>query len=292
MPSRGSAPSRRRRLILWITCAGLSGLLLATPANIRTRIASGLEWSVFFPIRAVLGWGGGGLLTRLQNRRLEKELTDARLELSMLRDAGRENKSLRRMIGLRARGAVHLMPARVVGRSADWPGEVLWIEADGRPETGLAVVTPDGLVGRVSRTSGSRAMVETLWHSRVAVSVVDARSGEQGILRWDAARPGIVLIENVPLQADFRAGDAIVTSGMGEIFPKGILVGHVLAGEEDPRTQLKRIRVRPAARRGRVGEVFVLTERPPEGDASTYYPEPEPSPVSPPRIPGDGGINP
>ncbi len=42
----------------------------------------------------------------------------------------------------------------------------------------------------------------------------------------------------------------------------------------------------------RIGELFVLTERPPHGDASILYPEPEQSRAGPPRIPGDGGIHP
>jgi rod shape-determining protein MreC len=286
MPARGVPRSTRNRLILWFICAGLSGLMLATPPGFRGSVASALEWSIFLPVRAVLGWGGRSLFVSTQNRKLQKELTAERLETARLSEAGRENQTLRRMLGMQARADLSLIPGRVVARSTEWPGEILWLEVTGRPAMGLAVVTPDGLIGRVARAVGSRALVETLWHSRVAVSVVDARSREQGILRWDPARPGEVSIEQVPLQADYRAGDAVITSGMGEVFPKGILVGHVLAGEEDEKSQLKRIRVRPAVRRGRALEVFLVEERPPAGDATKSYPEPEGRPAGVPPLPG------
>jgi cell shape-determining protein MreC len=73
---------------------------------------------------------------------------------------------------------------------------------------------------------------------------------------------------------------------MGEVFPKGILVGYVQGGQEDPGTQLKRIRVRPAVRRGRALEVFLLDERPPLGDATRLYPESGGTPAGAPPVPG------
>lgn len=286
MPSRSAPRSTRKRLVLWFACAGVSGLLLATPPGLRDSISSALEWSLFFPIRAVLGWEGRSLFVSAQNRKLERDLTAERLETARTGEARHENETLRRMLGMQARTALSLTPARVVARSTDWPGEVLWVEVAGVPELGLAVVTPDGLIGRVARTSGSRALIETLWHSRVAVSVVDARSREQGILHWDPAHPGEVSIDHVPLQADYRAGDAVITSGMGEVFPRGVLVGYVRGGQEDSGTQLKRVRVRPAVRRGRALDLFLLDERPPLGDATTLYPKSEATPAGVPVAPG------
>jgi rod shape-determining protein MreC len=105
-------------------------------------------------------------------------------------------------------------------------------------------------------------------------------------MRWDPARPNEFFIDPVPPQGDFRIGDRIVTSGLGEIFPRGILVGHVLGGEQNPRTQLKRIRIRPAVRRGSAREVFLVTERPPNADGSTLSPPSEQAPAKPPPLPG------
>lgn len=273
MPTRGGLRSARTKLTTWLVCVALSGILIAVPRGIRDGVASGLEWSVFLPVRSVLGWGGRSLFLSMQNRQLQRELGTERLRAERLEDSGRENETLRDMLGMAARDDIVLIPAQVRGRSLDRTGEVLLIEASGRSlEPGLAVVTPDGLLGRLARSSGTRGQVETLWHTKVAVSVVDARSGEQGILRWDPVHPRELVIEQVPFQADYRTGDAVVTTGMGEVFPRGILVGHVLAGEEDRTTQLRRIRIRPAVARGRALEVFLLTERPPFGDASSLYP--------------------
>jgi rod shape-determining protein MreC len=260
---------------------------MVTPSSFRNAAASGLEWSVFFPVRAVLGWGGRSLLVGLQNKRLMRELTAERLETSRLREAGRENQTLRRLLGFRSRAGLELRPGTVVGRSIGWPGEVLWVRFSDPVQPGFAIVSPEGLLGRLARLDGSLGFVETLWNTRVAVSVLNRRSGEQGILRWDPSQPAALSIMDVPVQADYRSGDLIVTSGMGEIFPKGIAVGTVLKGEDDPRTQLKLIRVRPVVSRGRVAEVYLVGERPPDGDASPLFPEPEQTVTGSPPMPVD-----
>jgi rod shape-determining protein MreC len=286
MPSRFSTRQARKNLLVWAVCAAASGLMVATPLSVRRGVASGLEWSVFFPVRAVLGWDERSLMTYRENRRLQRDLTSDRLMISRLGETARENEALRRMLGMQERTHLGIVPARVVGRSIDWPGEVLWVNLSGSAGSGMAVISPDGLIGRVAQVAGDRAMVETLWHIRVAVSVVDARSREQGILHWDPARPGEFSIDPVPLQSDFRPGDSIVTSGLGEVFPSGIRVGHVVGTEPDPRTQLKRVRVRPAVNRGRAQEVFVVQERAGEADAKDLFPDPSPTPPGEPPISG------
>jgi rod shape-determining protein MreC len=277
---------------MWVGCASVSVLLLASPGRLRNGIAQALEWSAFFPVRAVLGWGDRSLLTQIENRRLRRELTAGRLEASRLRESARENEVLRRMLAMSARSQLDLTPARVLGRSLAWPGEVLWAEVHGTATPGGAVVTPDGLLGRTARVSGNMVWIDTLWHSRVAVSVVDSRSREQGILRWDPARPGRFAIDQIPLQADYRIGDPIVTSGLGEVFPMGILVGYVSGEDRDPRTQLKWVEVQPAARRARAQEVFLIREKPPEADGSSLYPPPESSPAGEIALPGGPGVRP
>jgi rod shape-determining protein MreC len=255
-------------------------------------MASVLEWSVFLPVRSVLGWGERSLLTQIENRRLRRDLTAGRIETSRLRESARENEVLRRMLGMSARSELTLIPARVVGRSLAWSGEVLWAEVSGEAFPGGAVVTPEGLLGRTSRVSGGRVWIETLWNSRVAVSVVDGRSREQGILRWNPAHPGSFAIDQVPLQADFRVGDAIVTSGLGEVFPMGILVGYVVGEKRDPRTQLKGVEVKPAVRQARAQEVFLVRERPPDADGSSLFPMSSPRAAGEPPAPGAPGLRP
>jgi rod shape-determining protein MreC len=286
MPSRSSNRLSRKTLLYWATCAAVSVLLIATPPNVRRGIASALEWSVFLPVRAVLGWDDRSLFLSRENRRLQKDLTSGEIEISRLGDTGHENEALRRMLGMRERSRVGIVPARVVGRSIDWPGEILWVSLSGSASPGMAVVSTDGLIGRVSRVTGDRALIETVWHSRVAVSVLDGRSREQGILHWESTRPQEFAIDPVPLQSDFRPGDPIITSGLGEVFPSGIRVGYVLGTEPDPRTQLKRVRVRPSADRGRAQNIFVVEERAGGADASALFPEPRTTRTGPPPFPG------
>jgi len=287
MSARGPSLTRRRNLIVWLACAAFSVLLIATPVSLREGIARVLEWSAFLPVRSWLGWGERSLALHGENRRLLRELTDARLVAGRLQESADENQSLRRMLAMRARSDMRLIPARIVGRTPAWPGETIWIEVDGLIRTGTAVVSPAGLIGRVATVLGPRAQVTTLRNAQTVVSVIDASTREQAILRWDPARPGGMSTDPVPIGSGFRVGDAIVTSGLGEVFPRGILVGHVVGSEPDPRTQMKRIRVRPAAGGGGHHEVFLLDERPGERDAGDLYPSPGLRDAAAPALPGD-----
>lgn len=292
MPARGSSLAGRRVFWIWLTSAALSGLLIATPPSFREQLASVLEWSIFLPVRAVLGWDGRSLAAYSENRRLSREAARGTVTIAGLRDAGRENRALRRLLGMQARSTIELTPGRVVGRSLDWTGEVLWIEVTSPGRSGAAVISADGLVGRLSRGGSGRAMVETLRHRDTVVSILDGRSSEQAIARYDPSKPELLVSEPVPLQADFRLGDPIHTSGLGEVFPAGILVGHVRGAETDIRSQMKRILIRPVSRRGRVQEVFLLDERPPLGDASSLFRPPESTPARAIPLPGGGDLIP
>ncbi len=292
MPARGSTLAGRRVFWIWLTCAAFSGLLIATPPSLREQISSALEWSVYLPVRAVLGWGGRSLAVYQENRRLAREAAQRGLEAASLRDAGRENRALRRLLGMQARSTLRLHAGRVVGRSLDWAGEALWVEVAQPGVAGGAVVSAEGLVGRVSRVREGRLQVQTLRHPETVVSVLDGRSLEQAIARYDPAHPERLVTEEVPLPADFRIGDAIQTSGLGEVFPAGILVGFVVSIETDARSQMKRILIRPSSRRGRIQEVFVLEERPPVGDASDLFQVPARVPERSIGLPGDGEIVP
>jgi rod shape-determining protein MreC len=103
--------------------------------------------------------------------------------------------------------------------------------------------------------------VRLLRNEDTPVSVRVARSRVLGIVEWD---PGAsrLKITKVPLHADMVPGDTLLTSGLGGVFPPGLLVGVVSDIEEPPDRLLKEATLRPFGTFFRLEEVFILMPGP------------------------------
>lgn len=98
---------------------------------------------------------------------------------------------------------------------------------DPRVEKGMAVLSPKGVIGRIGEISGSTARVDMITHaqSRIPVSVMTS-SGESAsaiMTGANAQKPKLVYVDEDILDI----GNAVVTSGVGGVFPPGLPVGHV-----------------------------------------------------------------
>ena len=82
--------------------------------------------------------------------------------------------------------------------------------------------------------------------------------GEVGIVENDPGLPGFLRMSNLPREANIQPGDTVISSGLGGIFPKGLVIGHVLEIGEDEYGILKHALLRPAANFNRLEEVFVV----------------------------------
>jgi len=258
---RSSRHSLLSRLRPWV--APMAGIFLSVglsvlPLAFKAGLAGVLERTVFYPYRFALGWGPRSLTAQSKAVALAREQAGRALEGDETREAERENDRLRGLLGFHRRADVDLVPAVVVGRGRARFGDLLVVEPAerGGAAVGQVAISPEGLIGRVASTEGGLARVECLTNLNVAVSVVNQRSREGGILRWGLSR-GSLVIDGVPSQADWRPGDRVITSGLGTAFPRGILVGWV-GGHRSGRGGLQSVLVRAAASPGRAQEVFLL----------------------------------
>ena len=122
----------------------------------------------------------------------------------------------------------------------------------------MAVITADGLVGKVLRVFGSSAQVLLINDQSSGVGVILDKSRLQGVIKGTAA--GEVILEKVMTDEQVTPGERIVTSGGDQIFPKGITVGTVM--KVSPGADLfLNIRVRPSANLSRLEEVLVITKK-------------------------------
>ena len=196
-------------------------------------------------------WAGfsGGADAARERDALRAELDAARASLLELEALRAENRELRTALKISSRRP-RLVPAEVLSRGGAggwWRSIRLSRGRDAGIVPGCAVVSADGLVGRVVDATAATADVLLLCDaaSQVACVVSNRADGARGILRGGGVSPvaggeGLEMLHAVePLAADYlgkdlelRPGDSVYTSGLGDVFPAGIPIGVV--GEVSP----------------------------------------------------------
>jgi len=94
-------------------------------------------------------------------------------------------------------------------------------------EPGMAVISPQGVVGKVKMTSKHFSVVTSVLNIDLMISGVMKRTGYFGTIQWDGGNPEYVNFNFIPRHVQPAAGDTIITSGYSGIFPEGILIGTI-----------------------------------------------------------------
>jgi rod shape-determining protein MreC len=130
----------------------------------------------------------------------------------------------------------------------------------------MPVITPDGVVGRINRTTGDTSDILLSVDPRSAIDVVLPRSGGRGILRGKPGENGYrCAIEYLMQGEQAKEGDAVVTSGLGG-FPRDLPVGKVTRVARNAAGQSQELEVSPDVDFARLSEVLVVVAPPPPAD--------------------------
>lgn len=137
------------------------------------------------------------------------------------------NQKLEELLGLARSKQVKGIPAAVIGRSADhwWQQVTLGRGTNDGVKDGSVVLSPGGLVGRVTQTTGTTSRVLLLSDPSSRVGVAISRSRFMGYLRGKTGNRAVMeFFEKVP---DVRKDDIVTTSSFSQLFPPGLPVGRV-----------------------------------------------------------------
>jgi rod shape-determining protein MreC len=246
--------------VLVITC-GISFALMLLGPRAQARVAWFIQHTLLAPFESSVAWIDQSVGIYWENHRLRGRLTQLQIEADALSAERLENVRLRRLLDLEERKPYELLASNVVARSLDRLGGSLTLDkgASDGIEPGRAVLTPDGLVGRVERVTPHQARVLTLLHRDCAVAARIERTRVDGILEWEFGNQPTLDLRYVSSQEDVKVGDLVVTSGLGGIFPAGIRIGTVAKVGIEPNGLMKEILVRPAVDFRSVEEILVYT---------------------------------
>ena len=206
-------------------------------------------WKDYVDLRAV----------REENKRLQLETTMLKRRLDQLQDQAVETQRLERLLAMRQSSRAQFLTARVVGKDAtNWFKTVLLdrgsLEGIRRNQPALA---PDGLVGRVVEVTLTSSRVQLLTDPVSAVGGLIRRTRVTGIVSGNLGAGARV--RYLPLMADVAVGDEVVTSGMGGVFPKGILIGRITSVERKSGALFQEATLQSAVDLSRLEEVLILT---------------------------------
>jgi rod shape-determining protein MreC len=124
----------------------------------------------------------------------------------------------------------------------------------------MAVAAADGVVGRVIEVFPNAAKVLLITDPNSGVDVIVQRTRAQGIMEGRIEESCI--LKYVKKSDDVQVGDRIITSGLGGIFPKGLLAGKVTKVERKRPGIFQAVEVDPTADLSRLEEVLILSEEP------------------------------
>lgn len=129
-------------------------------------------------------------------------------------------------------------------------------------ECNMPVITDDGIVGYVAQAGVSWAKVVTLSEAESSVGAMVERTGEMGLIvgSYQLASEGLVELTYLSAESDVAPGDRIVTSGYGNVYPRGLVVGYVESVEKNSLNQALTVTVRVSARLSELRKVMVITD--------------------------------
>jgi rod shape-determining protein MreC len=195
--------------------------------------------------------------TKKENATLKKRLTVISTEIMASRDIRNENDRLRRLLDLKeAWPDVELKGADIIAQDISLMYKTVIIDRGSKKgfHIDMPIIVPQGLVGRVISVSADTSQVLLITDVNSAVPAVVENSRIKGIIK--GLGNGKLSFDYVRSDEEIKPGDRIITSGLLEIFPRGLLIGSVRSIVRLEHKMFAEILVEPYVRFDTTEEVF------------------------------------
>ena len=177
-----------------------------------------------------------------ENKELKDRIAYYERELLLYEETARENARLQDLLDyVQQNENMRYLTACVTARSLNGYVNSLTLNVGTRHgvSENIPVVTGMGLIGRVTEVGNSWCKVHTLMNDEMRISVMVERTRQEGtlggLIQQNGETVGIQLYY-LPENADIVIGDRIITSGIGGVYPKGLLIGTVVSLPEEENT--------------------------------------------------------
>jgi len=249
----------KKTLIHTIIALVLSVALLLSGERF-TSLAGNITATLFyFPFHKLKNTIGRLMVTADDNAALSASVVELSQRLQVYNEVLEENRRLRALLGFVPPAEFKIVPTEIIGVfGAGIPNTVMInLGAKDSVRVNQTVVNRNGVAGRVAEVMDDYSVVYLLTEPRCRVAARLKRSREQGIIRYELGRG--MYLDNCPRQGDVAVGDTIITSGLGRIFPEGLVIGTVKKVELPEKEFFYEITVDPAVNFNGLDELYILS---------------------------------
>ncbi len=201
---------------------------------------------------------------RRQNADLQKTVDRLRLEQAALLEDAKQGQRLQALLNFQQKYIFKTVAAQAIGSSGTDQSRVFYLDK-GKSEgldRDMAVITPDGIVGKVRDVFPHSAQVLAINDQTSGAGVILESTRIRGILRGNVV--GQLQIVDIIADQRIQPGEKVLTAGGDQIFPRGLPVGTVEKVLRDPdRDGFINVLIKPAAHLDRLDEVLVITSSEP-----------------------------
>jgi rod shape-determining protein MreC len=292
---------RNITVLLLVICAQL--VLLAVQVKNDQNVRMIRVWTVtaVMPAARVLeGLRGGGIGflrnyillhdTNEENKRLQADLDRLKIENNFLKTQLTTADRAKALAIFQAHTASKTLAATIIGTGAASNSKMVFIDrgSSSGVQRGMAVVTPDGIVGKIISAYPAASEVLLITDPDFAAGVVSQKSQVRGTLKGQGSP--LCKVDYVPIEEKIEVGEFIYTSGDDRVFPKGFPVGIVkVVRNAHP---FKEILVEPAGLQRGLEDVLILLDgvhqaipEAPPVSTPVYMTQPPPAEAVPAQVP-------
>ena len=249
--------NRYRNITVLLLVIAAQLILLAVQVKNNRDIPFVRAWTVtaVTPIASVVEWLRGGSTGFLhnyvflrdadaENRRLREEVGKLKMDNIFLRNELSQADRARALQVFQSTTQSKTLAARTIGAGAGSGSKTIYVDRGSVEgvERGMAVVTPDGIVGKVIASYPTASEVLLVTDPDFAAGVVSQKNQARGTLKGQGNGP--CKVDYVPIEEKVEVGEWFYTSGDDRIFPRGFPVGMVTAVHEAQ--PFKEIQVEPS----------------------------------------------
>jgi rod shape-determining protein MreC len=195
-----------------------------------------------------------------ENEALRRAVAKLREENSFLREKAIASERLRHLLRLSKKIPKPMLPVQIIGIDPSSWFRTIVIDKGTKHgvERGMAVVSPEGIVGHVLQTSPHCAKVLLITDFNSSVDAIIQKSRAKGLVEGNGEN--FCRLKYAPRTHDIQPGDRVVTSGLGGRYPKGLMIGKIRKIKKKSYGLFQQAEIIPSVNFAKLEEVFVITE--------------------------------
>jgi rod shape-determining protein MreC len=260
----------------------LAGLIVIVPLfvlNASDREPAKLFWfdrvalRITAPVQKSISWSIDFVWNGFQNYLFLYDARQNNLELSEInrklmneiaafREVALENERLYKLVKFSESIGGEPITARVIAQDILPEFRTIRLNKGSNAgiSRGLAVVTHEGIVGRVIRVDTTYSDVLTLLDSSSNIAALVQRNRSRGVI--EGYTESLLRLKHIRRTDDIRVGDVVISSGIGGVFPKGLVIGNVIQVQKKNYGITQTVEVFPSVDFSKLEEVMVLKNFP------------------------------